>query len=42
MNRRFGKLSLAAKELKMPEYADWHDQDRLEVNIDAAWKSVKK
>jgi cyclase len=30
------------KELKMPEYADWHGQDRLAVNIDAAWKSVKK
>ena len=30
------------KDLKMPEYADWHDQDRLGVNIDAAWKSVKK
>jgi len=26
----------------MPEYADWHGQDRLEVNIDAAYKSVKK
>src|SRR5262245_7438737 len=30
------------KELKMPEYADWHDLDRLGVNIDAAYKSVKK
>ena len=30
------------KDLKMPEYADWHGQDRLGVNIDAAWKSVKK
>ena len=30
------------KVLKMPEYADWHGQDRLGVNIDAAWKSVKK
>ena len=30
------------KDLKMPEYADWHDQNRLEANIDAAWKSVKK
>jgi hypothetical protein len=29
------------KELKMPEYADWHNQDRLGVNIDAAYKSVK-
>jgi cyclase len=30
------------KELKMPEYADWHGQDRLGVNIDVAYKSVKK
>jgi len=30
------------KELKMPEYADWHDQNRLGANIDAAWKIVKK
>jgi cyclase len=30
------------KELKMPEYADWHDQNRLAANIDAAYKSVKK
>ncbi|HUC99853.1 MAG TPA: MBL fold metallo-hydrolase [Candidatus Polarisedimenticolaceae bacterium] len=30
------------KELKMPEYADWQGQDRLGVNIDAAWKAVKK
>jgi cyclase len=30
------------KELKMPEYADWHDQDRLGVNIDAAYRSLKK
>jgi len=29
------------KELKMPEYADWHDQNRLGANIDAAYKSVK-
>jgi len=35
-------LAEIKKELKMPEYADWHDQDRLEVNIDAAYKSVKK
>ena len=35
-------LAEIKKELKMPEYADWHDQDRLGVNIDAAWKSVKK
>jgi cyclase len=30
------------KELKMPEYTNWLGQDRLEVNIDAAYKSVKK
>jgi cyclase len=30
------------KELRMPEYADWQGQDRLPVNIDAAYKSVKK
>jgi cyclase len=30
------------KELKMPEYADWLGQDRLEVNIDAAYRSVKR
>jgi hypothetical protein len=29
------------KDLKMPEYADWQGQDRLGVNIDAAWKVVK-
>src|SRR5262245_44865726 len=29
-------LAEIKKELKMPEYADWHDQDRLGVNIDAA------
>jgi cyclase len=30
------------KELKMPEYTHWQGQDRLAVNIDAAWKVVKK
>jgi hypothetical protein len=30
------------KELKMPEYADWHDQDRLGVNIEAADRTIKK
>jgi cyclase len=30
------------KELKMPEYAEWRGQDRLGVNIDAAYRSVKK
>ena len=35
-------LAEIKKELKMPEYADWHGQDRLGPNIDAAYKSVKK
>ncbi len=30
------------KELKMPEYADWQWPGALGVNIEAAWKSVKK
>jgi cyclase len=30
------------KEVKMPEYKDWRGQDRLEVNIEAVYKSVKK
>jgi len=30
------------KELKMPEYTNWEGQDRLQVNIDAAYRSVKK
>jgi hypothetical protein len=33
-------LNEIKKELKMPEYADWQGQDRLRVNIDAAWKVV--
>ena len=35
-------LAEIKKELKMPEYADWAGQDRLAVNIDVAYKSVKK
>jgi cyclase len=35
-------LDEVKKELKMPEYTSWQGQDRLAVNIDAAWKSVKK
>jgi cyclase len=35
-------LAEIKKELKMPEYADWHDQDRLGVNIEAAYRTVKK
>lgn len=30
------------RELKMPEYADWHDQKALGANIDAAYRSVKR
>ena len=35
-------LDQIKKELKMPEYADWRGQDRLGVNIDAAYRSVTK
>ncbi|MGH7875577.1 MAG: hypothetical protein ACREQO_25575 [Candidatus Binatia bacterium] len=35
-------LAEIKKDLKMPEYADWHDQERLGANIEAAYKSVKK
>jgi hypothetical protein len=28
------------KSWKCPEYIDWQGQDRLGVNIDAAWKVV--
>ena len=35
-------LAEIKNELKMPEYGDWHDQNRLGANIDAAYKSVKK
>jgi hypothetical protein len=35
-------LDVVKKELKMPEYVDWRGQDRLGVNIDAAWRTVKK
>jgi|SRR5688572_2395777 cyclase len=35
-------LAQIKKELKMPEYADWRGQDRLEVNIEAAYRSIKK
>jgi cyclase len=34
-------LEQIKKELKMPEYSDWSGQDRLGVNIDVAYKSVK-
>jgi len=47
--KRVGEMAAQGKslaeiktELKMPEYADWNGQDRLGVNIDAAYKSVKK
>jgi cyclase len=38
-NRSLGEIQ---RELKMPEYADWAGQDRLELYIDAAYKSIKK
>ena len=47
--KRVGEMASAGKsldqikkELKMPEYADWRGQDRLGVNIDAAYRTVKK
>ena len=42
MARQGKSLDEIKKELKMPEYADWSGQDRLGVNIDVAYKSVKK
>jgi len=30
------------KELKMPEYADWADQNNLPQNITVAYESLKK
>jgi cyclase len=41
MARQGKSLEEIKKELKMPEYADWAGQDRLGVNIDVAYKSVK-
>jgi cyclase len=35
-------LDQIKKELKMPEFAHWSGQDRLGVNIDVAYKSVKQ
>jgi hypothetical protein len=35
-------LDEVKKELKMPEYIDWRGQDRLDVNIDAAYRTLKK
>lgn len=42
MARQGKSLDEIKRELKMPEYADWDGQNRLGVNIDAAYKSVKK
>jgi hypothetical protein len=28
------------KEVKMPEYASWHSQDRMPTNIEAAYRMV--
>jgi cyclase len=41
MAKQGKSLDEIKKELKMPEYADWRDQDRLGANIDVAYKSVK-
>jgi alkyl sulfatase BDS1-like metallo-beta-lactamase superfamily hydrolase len=35
-------LDQIKKDLKMPEFAHWSGQDRLGVNIDVAYKSVKQ
>ena len=35
-------LAEIKKELQMPEYADWDDQERLGASIDAAFRSVKR
>jgi len=42
MTRQGKSLDEIKKELKMPEYADWAGQDRLGVNIDVGYKSLKK
>jgi cyclase len=42
MARQGKSLDEIKKELKMPEYADWAGQDRLGVNINVAYKLVKK
>jgi cyclase len=42
MAKQGKSLDEIKKELKMPEYADWAGQDRLGVNIDVAYKSVKQ
>ena len=42
MARQGKSLDEIKKELKMPEYANWAGQDRLGVNVDVAYKSVKK
>lgn len=35
-------LAEIKNELKMPEYANWSGQNRLGVNIDVAYKSIKR
>jgi hypothetical protein len=47
--KRVGEMAAQGKsldeiktELKMPEYSEWQGQDRLAVNIEQAYKSVKK
>jgi cyclase len=41
MAKQGKSLAEIKKELKMPEYADWAGQDRLGVNIDVAYASLK-
>ena len=40
--RQRRSLDEIKKVRKMPEYADWAGQDRLGVNIEVAYTSVKK
>jgi hypothetical protein len=42
MARQGKSLDDIKRALEMPEYADWDGQDRPGVNIDVAYKSVKK
>lgn len=46
---RVGKMAAEGKtleqvkaELRMPEYADWANPERLPTNVDAAWRALKK
>src|SRR5581483_4387123 len=41
MSKKGKSLDEIKKELKMPEYAEWAGQDRLGVNIDVAYATLK-